>query len=146
MSDIDGSPSLPQPQPLPLKRLLWIAVALPLFVASVDYFLLFWAGPIRSPNYQYSIRPEVCIQFTWYVLQVAVVSYVVGRGIRHSILRWIVFGWIMSLVTLLSAIGAMTPYPDPHTLMPAASLFVGEIGLCMVWAFSEIPVGKRVGR
>ena len=120
----------PQPK-LDLSRLVLVAIALPAAIAAVNYALM---GRIVSGQTK---TIELCAHFGWYVVQVGLVGYVVGRGIAHPWLRWIVFGWILLLINLLAGSLAMLAYLGwrPEESMPSAALIAGQIGLGVVWAF-----------
>jgi hypothetical protein len=116
---------------LDLVPLLLVAVLLPAAIAAVDYALM---GRIFGGQ---ATIAEVCAHFGWYVVQVGLVGYVVGRGIAHPWLRWIVFGWILLLINVLAGSLAMQAYLGwrPEQSMPPAALLSGQMGLGVVWAF-----------
>jgi hypothetical protein len=135
MADAVSSPPL---SISPLRNgAMWflLCVGLPSLVALGDYAIL--KQGIRAQ----ATTPEICLQFLWYVVQVGVISYVVGRGVDQPVLRWVVFAWVLLLIDLITATMAagaaprfgVVASPPPH--LPPAALFAGQIGLCIVWAF-----------
>jgi hypothetical protein len=127
----DVSPAATTEHKLDLPRLFLLAAVLPAAIAAVNYALM---GRIVSGQAQ---TIEVCAQFAWYVVQVGLVGFVVGRGIAHPWLRWVVFGWILLLINLLAGSLAMNAGMGwrPEESMPSAALIAGQMGLCVVWAF-----------
>lgn len=118
-------------RPLGLFRLVAIGAFLPAVIAGMNYALM---GRIFGSQ---GMTIEVCVQFAWYVAQVGLVGYAVGRGISHPWLRWVVFGWILLLINLLAGSLAMNAGVgwQPEQSMPPAALLAGQMGLCVVWAF-----------
>jgi hypothetical protein len=121
----------PVQRPLHLPRLLPVALLLPAGIAGVNYAIVAGQGTDGGPG------PLLWGQFAWYVVQVGIVGWAVGRGISHPLLKWIVFGWILLLINLLTSAQAMnagTNWRAEPSMAPAA-LMAGEMGLCVVWAF-----------
>src|SRR5688500_4588297 len=113
--------------PLDVRRLVLIGAVLPAAIAGVNYALLH----DRHPD-----TPQLAARLAWYVVQVGIVGFAVGRGIEHRALRWVVFGWLMVLINLLTWIeGAELSRWQRTAQLPVAALFGGEIGLCVVWSF-----------
>jgi hypothetical protein len=112
------------------RGLLLSAVLLPVAIAAADYAILdhTFLSWNASPNLY------AALQFGWYVVQIGVLGYVVGRSISHPTLRWVVFGWILLLVTLLTFTAAMAG-SDGSSCLPPAALVGGQIGICIVWLF-----------
>ena len=117
-----------QRRPLVMTRLLLVGVALPGMIASVNYVLL----ALDGGGSQLSL--ELAGRFAWYVVQVGLVGFAAGYVLTHSVLRWIVFAWVLLLIDLLAAAFAMDR-PDPHSALLSAGLWSGQMGLCVVWAF-----------
>jgi hypothetical protein len=118
------------PQTGSLRGLLLGAVLLPAVVAGVDYALLEWT------TNQQQVSLQTCLQFGWYVVQVGIVGWVVGSAVSPPALRWIVFGWVLLLINLLTFTHALSgPGWDPPRFLLPAALLAGQIGLCTVWAF-----------
>ena len=78
---------------LDLRRLVLIGAVLPAAIAGVNYALLY----DRHPD-----TPQLVARLAWYVMQVGIVGFAVGSGIEHRVLRWVVFGWLMVLINLLT--------------------------------------------
>ncbi|HUE74668.1 MAG TPA: hypothetical protein VMP01_27620 [Pirellulaceae bacterium] len=114
--------------PLNLVRLVLIGAALPAAIAAVNYAWLRGAGSVGG------ISPVVCLQFAWYVVQVGIVGYVVGRWISRPVPRWLLFGWILLFIDLLAATFAINARSAESALL-SAGLWSGQMGLCVVWAF-----------
>jgi hypothetical protein len=113
-----------------IRRLLAAAVLLPAVIASVDYALL------GSYNTGPATNLETFFHLAWYVVQVGIVGWVVGSVIEQSIGRWIVFGWVLLLINLLTFTLALSgPGWSPPPFLAPAALLAGQIGLCVVWAF-----------
>ena len=131
MQDTLANPAPNSASRLDLVRLVLIAAVLPAVIAGVNYALL---GRIVN---SIGNSLEVCGHFGWYIVQVGLIGYAVGRGIDRPVLRWIVFGWVMLLVDLLVLSLAADNSSDLHPLvyLPPAALMAGQIGLCVVWAF-----------
>jgi hypothetical protein len=128
--DKSASSAAPDENRLDLVRLVLIAAVLPAVIATVNYALV---GRIVN---SIGNSLEVCAQFTWYVVQVGLIGYVVGSGINRPALRWIVFGWVLLLVNLLTlSLAADSTDHYPQAYLPPAALIAGQIGLCVVWAF-----------
>ena len=126
MTDATIERSASSAAPLDVRRLLLIGAVLPAAIAGVNYALLY----DRHPD-----TPLLVARLAWYVVQVGIVGFAVGRGIEHG-LRWVVFGWLMVLINLLTWIEGAELSRWQHTgQLPVAALFGGEIGLCVVWAF-----------
>jgi hypothetical protein len=113
-----------------LPGLLTSAVVLPAVIAGVDYAILGRQNDRGETNLQ------SCLLFGWYMVQVGIVGWVVGRSIAQPVVRWIVFGWVLLLINLLTLTLSMrgSGWNCPQFLPPAA-LLAGQIGLCTVWAF-----------
>jgi hypothetical protein len=112
-----------------LLRLIGLALLLPAVVAAANYLL---AAPLADGRAPASL---VCVQVAWYIVQVGIVGALVGRGLRSPVVRWIVFGWILLLINLLTMALALREFSDLPLHLPTAGLFAGQIGLCVVWAF-----------
>lgn len=123
-----SAPPMPRPAGLSLSRLLLIGVALPAAIAAIDYAGLYQTAWSRSMSL------VVWLQFAWYIAQVGIVGYVVGRWIPEPVSRWLLFGWILLLIDLLAAAVAMNAGNAQSALL-VAGLWSGQIGLCVVWAF-----------
>jgi hypothetical protein len=130
MADVLSPPvgSSSPPRSIDPLRLMAIAVALPGVVALVDYALL------SDEFLRQGGLVQVCLQFFWYLLQVGVISYAVGRGVTQPLLRWFVFAWILLLVDLISLTLALRGGALSEPFLIPAALIAGQIGLCVVWA------------
>jgi hypothetical protein len=117
--------------PLSIPRLVLIGAMLPAAIASANYALV---HHLQQGTY---VGPALWLQFAWYIAQVGIIGWAVGRGISQPLMRWVVFGWILLLINLLTGVQAMdsnviwSHQPD----MAPAALIAGQMGLCVVWAF-----------
>lgn len=119
------------PRSLEMWRLVAITVLLPSCIAAVNYALLASNVNIRDSGV------TLWAQFAWYVLQVGIVGFVVGHGIGRPLIKWLLFGWILLLINLLTAAQTMNAtlgWRLQGAMAPAA-LMAGQMGLCVVWAF-----------
>jgi hypothetical protein len=113
-----------------LRGLIIGAVLLPAAISVVDYAVLARFSAVQEKTL------ETCVQFGWYVVQVGVIGHVVGRSITQPLYRWVVFGWVLLLINLLTyALSVQTGTYEPRSAMPPAAMFSGQIGLCIAWAF-----------
>jgi hypothetical protein len=130
MSQIPTSRELPpSPDRGELLRLIGLSGLLPAVVAAVNYLL---AAPLADGGASSSL---VTLQLAWYVAQVGIVGALVGRGLRSPLLRWIVFGWLLLLINLLTIAMTLGEFRDMPLHLPTAGLFAGQIGLGVVWGF-----------
>ncbi len=129
MKQFDSSTDVPSSvRAIDLRWLLVTAGLLPAAIAGVDYAILNrTVNPTR-------MTIDIVIQFVWYVQQVGIVGYFVGHRISLPWLRWVVFGWILLLINLLTSTSAMNA-ANLEVHLPPAALFAGQIGLCVVWLF-----------
>jgi hypothetical protein len=132
MDKIASSTAAPDENRLDLVRLVLIAAVLPAVIAAVNYALLAWIQ--KSPQDLLAVWTI----FGWYVLQVGIIGFAVGRGVERTWLRWVVFGWNFLFINLLAVLLVINPYlqsVSTERLMPRAALIAGQLGLCVVWAF-----------
>lgn len=112
-----------------LLRLIGLSVLLPAVVAAANYLLTMPLTVGHPP------AAFVGLQVACYVAEVGIVGALVGRGLRSPLVRWIVFGWILLLINLLTMALVMQEGHDMPLHLPTAGLFAGQIGLCVVWGF-----------
>jgi hypothetical protein len=105
----------------PLRTLILSAVLLPTFVAVTNQGLFY------SLRLFPSLRP---LFYPWIVFTTAVLSWCIGRFLRPFWLSWIVFGWCLVLLDLLT-IAACQNGVLPRDL--AFTLMAAETGLLVSW-------------
>jgi hypothetical protein len=103
-------------------RLLALAVFLPAAVA-VSNELLF-----EQIKYAPQLRPWL---YPWMAASTAVLSWLVGRHLSPGWLRWLVFGWCLALLDLLT-IAACLSGPIPRHFSYA--LISAQISMLTLWA------------
>ena len=112
-----GSSSLSPSRPLDPRRLLLVGVGLPIVVASVTYLLMgcFIVGERTII--------ETTFGFGCIVLEVGLVGIIVGSATPQSLLRWVLFGWMMVLIDLL--VGSLYRNEPGLPERPALSMIEG---------------------
>ena len=106
------------------RELLLFAVLLPAAVA-ISNQLLFSAIANRA-------WPQSLL-YPWMAFSTAVLSWCVGRYLNPAWLRWLVFGWCLTLLDILT-IAACLSGPIPRDF--AYVLVAAQAGLLVVWSVS----------
>ncbi len=112
----------------PLGRLFAFAVFLPAMVAGSNQLLF---DLIRSyPGLRVWLYP-------WMTISTAVLSWCVGRYLQPAWLCWIVFGWSLALLDLLTVAACIDHRIDEHFGFVLVSV---QISLVVLWAILG-PIG-----
>ena len=113
--------------PPDLWRAALVAVALPAAIAGLNYAQ-------RPDLLPFSLTiGEIGFQLVWFIAQVGIVGYIVGRWVSRPVPRWLVFGWILLFIDVLAANSAIRAHSAESALL-TAGLWAGQMGLCVVWA------------
>jgi hypothetical protein len=109
-------------------RLAFFAVALPGAIAIFDGWLL--SAPARDWP-----PAEIVATYAMFALQVAVLGWAVGSGLRNPIVRWIVFVWALLLIDVQVVSVALSDqqWQSPATLL-AYAMLSAQAGLLAAWA------------
>jgi hypothetical protein len=110
-------PSLPSP-----RRLLVFAVLIPAVVATSNQWFFHLAG------YQSARRWWL---YPWMAFTAGVLSWCAGRYLHPAWFRWLVFGWCLALLNLLT-IAACLSGPVPADF--AFVLIASQISLLVIWS------------
>jgi hypothetical protein len=108
--------------------LAFFALALPAVLAIFDGWLL--AEPARSFS-----SLEIIATYALFAVQVALLGWAVGHGLRNPVLRWAVFVWALVLIDVQIMTVAMSDesWNSPATIL-AYAMLSGEAGLLAAWA------------
>jgi hypothetical protein len=107
----------------PRSRLLVFAVLLPAVVAGTNQLALEAAS-----TFSWSLRPWLL--YLWMVFTTAVLSWCTGRYLQPAWLRWVVFGWCLSLLDFLTIAACLGGPLERHFGYVLVST---QIGLIVLW-------------
>ncbi|HEX2475901.1 MAG TPA: hypothetical protein VHK01_14215 [Lacipirellulaceae bacterium] len=111
------TPALPSP-----RRLLIFAVLIPAVVAASNQ-LFFQLAAYQSPR-RWWLYP-------WMVFTTAVLSWCAGRYLQPAWLRWLVFGWCLVLLDLLTTAACLSgPVPTDFAFV----LISSQVSLLVIWS------------
>jgi hypothetical protein len=111
------------------RSLLLIGVGLPTALSLADRAVLATTS-IKSLS-----PPAIAGLFGFYVMQIALVSWVVARFITPWPLRWILWIWTMALIDLqVAVISAHESHSNWHAIQClCTATFAGQFGAFIVW-------------
>jgi hypothetical protein len=109
-------------------RLALLAVVLPVSLAILDRWLL--AGPPR-----YYQMHEIVATYAIFTLQVAILGWAVGRGLRNRLVRWSVYVWALLLTDVQLITFALSDqyWYSPATVL-AYAMLSAQAGLLAAWS------------
>jgi hypothetical protein len=112
----------------PWPRLAFFAVILPAALAVFDRWLL--AGPPRILSTE-----EIVGTFAAFAIQVALLGWIVGRGLQNPVLRWTVFVWALLLINvqIISVALDDQQWESPAKAL-AYAMLSAQAGLLAAWA------------
>ncbi len=108
-------------------RLVLLAVVLPAAYAALD-----WALLRGTPRNRGSV--EIVVTYGVFVVQVALLAWLVGWGLKHPLLRWAVFVWTLLLINLsqITVIGSDQSWFGAAPIL-AYAMLSAQLSLAAVW-------------
>jgi len=108
------------------RSLLLVGVCLPGGLALINQWILANVGISALSTL------ATALLFGFYAIQIAFVSWVVGRYIQPWPLRWVIWLWIMALVDLQLAVVSASNLSHAVRCL-AAGVLAGQCGALVVW-------------
>lgn len=131
--------------PSRFAELLLLTVGIPALITAVNYMALLsgqagdWSPSVLVPVYGL------------YIVEIAVLGFILGVGVRHHVLRWSVFLWAMALIDLQMFVtvahlhNAWPAYRGGTSERFHHALFAGQLGMLTVWGvLGGTPAARRL--